>query len=157
MEELIEDLLVLAREGGNTGETEPVDLGELLSDCRETVSAPEASFVVDTDRQIRADRSRLQQLFENLVRNAIEHGRPDVTVTVGDLADGFYVADDGPGIPAEEHEQVFETGFTTTEDGTGLGLNIVKQIADAHGWDVAVTESDDGGARFEFTGVDVVE
>ncbi|MFC6873083.1 PAS domain S-box protein [Halobellus marinus] len=157
MEELIEDLLVLAREGGNTGETEPVDLGELLSDCQETVSAPEASFVVDTDRQIRADRSRLQQLFENLVRNAIEHGRPDVTVTVGDLADGFYVADDGPGIPAEEREQVFETGFTTTEDGTGLGLNIVKQIADAHGWDVAVTESDDGGARFEFTGVDVVE
>ena len=64
------------------------------------------------------------------------------------LADGgFAVADDGPGIPADDRDRVFESGYTTG-DGTGLGLAIVKTIAEAHGWTVSVTESDAGGARF---------
>ena len=81
----------------------------------------------------------------------------DLTVTVGTLAEaddtttGFYVADDGPGIPAEDRQKVFERGYTTAKDGTGFGLAIVEDIATAHGWTVRATESDDGGARFEFT------
>ncbi|WP_436927796.1 histidine kinase N-terminal 7TM domain-containing protein [Halosimplex amylolyticum] len=74
-----------------------------------------------------------------------------LTVTVGALDDGFFVEDDGPGIPAEIRGDIFESGFTTRESGTGLGLSIVKTIADAHGWTSAVTESPEGGARFEFT------
>jgi PAS domain S-box-containing protein len=76
----------------------------------------------------------------------------DLRVEVGVLDDdpGFYVADDGPGIPAGEHDTVFEMGYTTSEDGTGFGLAIVESIADAHGWDVELTASEDGGARFEF-------
>jgi nitrogen-specific signal transduction histidine kinase len=85
--------------------------------------------------------------------DAVEHGRDDVTVTVGDLETGFYVADDGPGVPADERESVFDAGYSTATDGTGFGLSIVKQIADAHGWDVTLTESEAGGARFEITGV----
>ncbi|WP_225335660.1 ATP-binding protein [Halomicrobium urmianum] len=87
----------------------------------------------------------------------VEHGGPDVVVTVGRLRDGrgFYVADDGPGIPEDEREHVFESGYSTDDDGTGLGLSIVRTVAEVHDWDVAVTESDAGGARFEFTGVDL--
>jgi signal transduction histidine kinase/PAS domain-containing protein len=81
-------------------------------------------------------------------------GGPVVTVTLGDTEDGFYVADDGPGIPDSERADVFEHGFTTSADGTGFGLSIVADVADAHGWTVSVTESDAGGARFEFSGVD---
>ena len=73
---------------------------------------------------------------------------PSVTVQVERLADGgFAVADDGPGIPADDRDRVFESGYTTG-DGTGLGLAIVKTIAEAHGWTVSVAESDAGGARF---------
>jgi PAS domain S-box-containing protein len=77
-----------------------------------------------------------------------------VTVTVGTLADGFYVEDDGPGIPPGRRNRVFDSGYTSAEGGTGLGLNIVKRIVDAHGWEIVVTEGSDGGARFEITGVE---
>jgi len=88
--------------------------------------------------------------------DAVEHG-DDVQVWVGLLEDddGFYVADDGPGIPDADRENVFEHGYTTAEEGTGLGLSIVRRIAEAHGWDVRVTESADGGARFEITDVEL--
>ena len=88
--------------------------------------------------------------------DSVEHAGPDVTVTVGVRPDGrgFYVADDGPGIPEAEREAVFDPGYTTSESGTGFGLSIVSEIATAHGWTVSVTEADGGGARFEVTGVD---
>jgi len=76
-----------------------------------------------------------------------------VTVTVGELSDGFYVEDDGPGIPPEARSKVFERGYTTGEDGTGLGLSIVDQIVGAHGWSIRVTEGATGGARFEISGL----
>jgi PAS domain S-box-containing protein len=76
-----------------------------------------------------------------------------VTITVGALDDGFYVEDDGPGIPEDLRDRVFESGYSG-EGGTGLGLNIVKRIADAHGWSVRATESAAGGARFEIAGVE---
>jgi signal transduction histidine kinase len=79
-----------------------------------------------------------------------------VTVRVGDLGDGFYVADDGPGIPADRREDVFEPGYSTARDGTGFGLSIVRELADLHGWTVRATESESGGVRFEITGVEVV-
>jgi len=159
MEALVDDLLALAREGEDAVEIEPLGLGDLSEDCWRNVAANGAELVVDTDATVYADRSRLARLLENLFGNAAEHGTDDgdgdaaearVTVTVGDTDDGFYVADDGVGIPPEEREQVFESGYSTSLDGTGFGLRIVAQIADSHGWTVDVTESEAGGARFEF-------
>jgi signal transduction histidine kinase len=69
--------------------------------------------------------------------------------------DGFYVADTGPGIPESQRDAVFEPGETSNSDGTGFGLTIVKRVAEAHGWDVQVVDGADGGARFEFTDVEL--
>ena len=85
--------------------------------------------------------------------DSVEHGGANVTVTVGALDDGFYVADDGPGIPAAARDTVFEAGYSTAADGTGFGLRIVERVADAHGWTVELAESEAGGARFEVRGV----
>ncbi|MFB6107619.1 MAG: sensor histidine kinase [Haloplanus sp.] len=74
---------------------------------------------------------------------------PGTNITVGALEDGFYVADDGPGIPPDERDRVFEPGFSTRDDGTGLGLAIVDRIVAAHGWELTLTTSTNGGARFE--------
>ncbi|MFC6940612.1 GAF domain-containing sensor histidine kinase [Salinirubellus sp. GCM10025818] len=158
MEALIDDLLVLAREGQEISDTGPVPLSEVIEECWSFVATEGATLEIRMDPTVRADGSRLQQLFENLFRNAIEHGGEDVTVRVGTLEDdpGIYVEDDGPGIPAEERSRVFEDGYSTSEDGTGFGLVIVRQVVDAHDWNVDVTESESGGARFEITGVDIV-
>ncbi|WP_424018674.1 PAS domain S-box protein [Halorientalis pallida] len=157
MEAMIDDLLGLARDGQFVEETEPVALAPLLARCRESVDAERFSLAVETDATVVADPSRLRRLFENLVRNSVEHGDPSVTVRVGSLPDGFYVEDDGPGIPPGDQERVFEIGYTTATEGTGLGLAIVESIAEAHGWSVRVTDAAaSGGTRFEVTGVELV-
>jgi len=154
MRRLIDDLLTLSRRGDIVDSTAPVELVDLSESTWQTVQTEDATLSVETDRVIVADRNRLEQLFGNLYRNAVEHGVPTVTVTVGDVSDGFLVADDGPGIPTEARDDVFEAGYSATSDGTGLGLEIVRQICDAHGWAVVATESRDGGARFEITGTE---
>jgi len=151
---LIEDLLTLAREGEQASERETVDLAKMCDGCWQNVEAVDATLVNEADRRVRADPGRLKQLLENLMRNAVEHGGEAVTVTIGDLEDGFYIADDGSGIPVEERDQVFDAGYSTATEGTGFGLNIVQEIAEAHNWTARVAESDDGGAQFEITGVE---
>jgi len=165
METLIENLLTVAREGVPVDEISDVDLDEVAADAWATAETENCTLRSEGGGfRIRADRSRLRQLLENLFRNSAEHGSIDdsegssdaVTVTVGPLSgrSGFYVADDGPGIPPVERERVFGMGYTTTNEGTGFGLSIVSEIAGAHGWDISVVESEDGGARFEITGTE---
>ena len=157
MNTLIEDLLTLARGGKYVSETEIVDLADLSEDCWRNVDTADANLRTPIENMIRADRSRLAQLLENLFRNAVVHGGDDVTVTVGKLTDGFYVEDNGVGIPEDERDDVFGTGYSTAEDGIGFGLSIVNQIAEAHGWEIRVTDGEDGGARFEIAGVTAAE
>jgi PAS domain S-box-containing protein len=213
IDDLLDSLLTLARHGDHVTETEPVALGDLVRSSWQNVDTAGAEIRVVSDLTLRADRSRLQQVVENLVRNAVEHGStssrtasddavehgstsPDsdarqdagsgasepsvadapedavehgttgtdqpedesvLRVEVGTIPGGFYVADDGPGVPEEDRDAVFDAGFSTAEDGTGFGLSIVQEVIDAHGWSADLTESADGGARFEITGVDIVE
>ncbi|ELZ27659.1 PAS/PAC sensor signal transduction histidine kinase [Halosimplex carlsbadense 2-9-1] len=149
---LIEDVLTLAREGEAVSDPEPVDLGDVARRAWTVVETGDATLTVETDATLLADASRLQQLLENVVCNAVEHGGEDVTITVGDLGErqGFFVADDGAGVPEAHRDSVFDAGYSTDDDGTGLGLSIVRTIAEAHGWETDVTESESGGARFEF-------
>ena len=249
MDALVADVLTLAREGETVSDPEFVSLADTAHLAWASVDTATARLDVDTDATVLADRGRLQRLFENLMRNAVEHGstssrsqahgnsvehgstssraQPDdvteqssvgsqtagqsddavehgstsprsqahgnsaelrsasnrtatqsgdsaehdstsgrstagaddggVTVRIGTFAAdgphddaGFFVADDGPGIPVAERDRVFEAGYSTSDDGTGFGLDIVRSIASAHGWAADVTESDRGGARFEF-------
>ncbi|MFC5278747.1 PAS domain S-box protein [Halorubrum rubrum] len=154
MEDLITNVLSLAKRGQVIDETESVDLDAFVSDCWKTVATRSVTLRNEASGTVRADPARLRQLFGNLFRNSVEHGGVNATVTVDDLPDGFYVEDDGPGIPDDERDDAFESGHTTAEDGTGFGLAIVERIVEAHGWTVSVTEGEAGGARFEFTGVD---
>ena len=197
MNQLIDDLLTLTDR--REVEPSPVSLRTVVDRSWANVATDDATLRHEVDETIRADGSRLEQVFENLFRNSVEHGPTgsraesggtseasiprddgeagssaehgltssrsasadatdpsDLTITVGRLPDGFYVADNGRGIPADERERVFESGYSTEQGGTGLGLAIVRDVIEAHGWEISVTSSPKGGARFEITGVERV-
>jgi signal transduction histidine kinase len=158
MEAMIENLLTMARADTVVDDTEEIELKQLVTESWETTRTADAILETALDGAVvTGDPNLLRNVFENLFRNAVEHNDAPVTVTVGILpdAEGFYVADDGSGIPTEERERVLDHGYSTRETGTGLGLAIVEELASAHGWSVTLTDSDSGGARFEFTGVDI--
>ena len=168
MDELISDTLMLARGGRDVTDEDLIPVHELSVSCWEMIQAPAAELTVSGEFTIIGDSVRTRQILENLFRNSVQHGGPSVSIRVGPLdemrisnrirpeagIDGFYVEDDGPGIPAGNRDRIFEAGETTDEDGTGFGLAIVEEIVTAHGWDIAVTEGTNGGARFEITGVE---
>lgn len=154
MEAIISGTLTLARSGTVIDAPESVSVTDVAGQAWNTVETKQGTIEIETLPPIRADPDRLQQLFENLFRNAVEHAGQAVTVRVGALPEGFYVEDDGPGIPEDHRDTVFDAGFTTNPEGTGFGLSIVKQIVDAHGWELSVSNGSVGGARFEIAGVE---
>ncbi|WP_284010885.1 PAS domain S-box protein [Haloarcula pelagica] len=149
MDALIDDLLTLARANETITDRESVDITRIVEECWSNVETGDATLVTDVDCTIDADESRLKQVCENLVRNAIEHGGDDVTVTVGEFEEGVYIEDDGVGIPEDEYDDIFTAGYSTSDEGTGFGLSIVEQIVEAHDWEIRVTDGSKGGARFE--------
>ena len=159
MASVIDDLFALAHEGAAIDDREPVTLDEVVREAWTYVETADATLEIDADgdRVVSADRGRLAQVFENLFRNAIEHGGRGVRITVGTMREGIYVADDGSGVPAEKRDRIFDDGYSTNEHGSGVGLRITETIVDAHGWEIEVGESRSGGARFEITGVRFLE
>lgn len=173
MDQMVDDLLMLARAGQTVKDTEPVGLAAVASEAWEhaAVEGCELEVTIPDNTTVAADRNRLLRIFENLYRNASDHNDPPVTIQVGLLGDtdadtdldadgsertGFYVKDDGDGISADQRDEIFDHGYTTDSDGTGIGLSIVRDIVTAHGWDIEVTTGHDGGARFEISGVEIV-
>ena len=152
MDELIEVLLTMARQGQTVADPEPVSLETCATKAWATAETGEMTLRVDTDRTVPADPARLRQAFENLFRNANDHSEA-ATVVVTTTPEGFAVEDDGIGIDPDDREDLFAFGYSTNEEGTGIGLAVVKRIIEAHGWRITVGESDDGGACFEVTGV----
>lgn len=164
MEHLIEDVLVITRQREGALDRSPVSIEAVTRDAWQHVATDSATLRVTGSVEIKANQRRLLRLFENLFRNSIDHGvssgSPALTVEIGTLETdwkrgetGFYVADDGEGIPPEQRNQIFEDGFSTNASGTGLGLTIVREISRAHGWQITLNEGLDGGAQFEFSGV----
>ena len=156
IEDMIDVMLVLTRGREAVGERTSVQLADVVQDVWDEMDTFDATLEGDIDHVIQVDETYIRHLFWNLFENAVEHGGRDVTITVGELPTGFYVADDGPGIPVDERDAVFEAGFTTAaqQGGTGLGLAFVQKLAEVYEWDCMVTESAAGGARFEFANVD---
>ncbi|PSQ69992.1 MAG: ATPase, partial [Bacteroidetes bacterium QH_2_64_26] len=157
VDEIIEDVLALTwgNQDLDEDDLEACALAELAEDCWDHVDMSEGILQVEGRPVIKADERRLRRLLENLFRNSIEHAGETVTVWVGALSDGFFIEDDGPGIPEEKRGAVFEPGCSSQEGGTGLGLNIVKTVAEAQGWTISVTTGRDDGARFEVRGIEM--
>ena len=154
METIVEDTLTLARQGDTVGGMDAVSLSSVVEEGWKTADTGGGTLELDGEMKFRADVDRLRNLLENLFVNAVDHVDEGVVVRVGTTDEGFYVADDGAGIPESDRSDIFDPGYTTAASGTGFGLAIVKEIAEAHGWEVSVGDSAAGGARFDITGID---
>jgi signal transduction histidine kinase len=152
MEEIVTDLQTLARKGKPVEETTAVPLSAAVTEAWGFVDTDAASVDVARGGTIQADRGRQLSILENLFRNSVDHCPGAVSLTVRLREGGFSVADDGPGIPERNREQVFEYGVTTADDGTGLGLATVRTMAESHGWSVRVDPEYTDGTRFVFEG-----
>lgn len=131
-------------------EFEPVSLSETVERSWGMVETKAAALELGADVRFNAHRDSLQQLLENFISNAIRHGGDGVTVRIGAIEDdGFYIEVDGPRIAEEEREDALKPGYSTESEE----LAIAKEICDAHGWELRITEGDGGGSRLEITGV----
>ena len=155
MDAMIDDLLTMARAETAVSDTDSVVVADIAATAWDTTQTGDATLDCELPDSMRveADPSLLQNVFENLFRNSIVHNDASVRIEVGSIGNpestGFYVEDDGTGIPDSEKDEVFDHGHTTSDEGTGLGLSIVSDLVEAHGWTISVTDSDSGGARFE--------
>ena len=152
MEDILDDLRTLTREARDLGERERVAVSEVAERASRAVDTKDMAIGIEEIGTVEADPSRLQQAFENLFRNSVEHAGSGVTVRVEPTEEGFSVVDDGTGFAPEDRERLFVEGYTG-DDGTGLGLGIVRTVIEAHGWTIDATDADTGGARFEIAGV----
>jgi two-component system phosphate regulon sensor histidine kinase PhoR len=166
---LIEDLLTISElESGRVKlNLQAVPLASLMEkvfdDFKSRTAAKNVNLINQTpDLTVRADVVRLEQVLANLIDNAIKYGRPNGTVAAGARAaeDGqieIFIRDDGPGIPAESLERIFERFYrvdkarSREQGGTGLGLSIVKHIIQTHGGKVWAKSALGQGATFFFT------
>ena len=153
MQTLIDDMLLLARKGEVIDLVGPTRSHAVAERAWEAVKSRDAEFVIEGEAVIEADAPRLQQVFENLYRNSIEHGGPDLTVTVECTDSQIVIADDGYGFEGDPPP----LDAQTRESESGLGLAIVAKIVDAHGWEINATDGDEGGSRFEITGIEPAE
>ncbi len=144
LESLADQGLLFVKAGRELETQTELELATIAEECWTVTGAPADALTVE-ELQVYAEPERLRMLLNQLFDNAVVH-TDSVTVTVGPLADdrGFYVEDDGPGIPDRELEYVFDRGYTTVTERDGNGLALVEEIAGALGWAVDITESDEG-------------
>jgi len=161
IETLIDEALVMAREPAVIEvDLAPIDLDALATDCWESGDfgdpPADATLVVEEVGPIAADRDLLRRAIGNLLGNAFDHAGDAPAVRVGVDDRGIYVADDGPGLAADErseHGDVTEFGVSN-DGGTGIGRAIVERVAAAHGWTLEIGESADGGFEARLVGAE---
>ena len=160
-QQLVNDLLDLAR-SDQPVHREPVDLAALARQaCRDrNLSESMVRLAADTPATWRVDQRRVAQVLANLLDNAERYGAGPVSVRLSRDGDTGVVEvdDEGPGVPVEDREAIFDrfvrgraANYRGGGDGTGLGLALVAQHAAAHGGDASVSDRPEGGARFRIT------
>lgn len=164
MEKLLQDILSYARiDQGNAAADEDAVAGHQLLEDVVSLIAPPTGFIITVDQRfngISVPRMPLQQIFHNLIHNAVKHHSGDsgrIDVGVRDIGErfAFTVADDGPGIDPKYHQKIFEMFQTlkpqSQKDGSGMGLALTKKHVDAHGGQITVESAPGRGSRFSFT------
>lgn len=155
-EQLVDDVAGMLKSGKVVGDREEVDLGRVARNVWESLDRYSEDYTIKVEDSpvVMANRGAVRRMFDNVLGNSIEHGETPIKVQIGGLEDGFYIEDNGPGIPEKNREKVFKQGFSTKEssDGTGIGMASVRQIVLAHDWQIDIEDAQKlDGVRFIIT------
>lgn len=160
MEGLIDGILQYSRAGRVHEAPGPVDVGALVHDVVDLLAPPEGSVTIAPDLpQVVGERTSLQQVFQNLIGNALKHAGAGARIAItgkdaGEFCE-FAVSDDGPGIAAEFHDRIWGI-FQTLQprdkiEGAGIGLTLVRKLVETQGGTVRLVSAPGAGATFTFT------
>ena len=157
MDHLIHGILTYSKVDAEDALIELVDLNDVINNCIKILHIPENTKVLFDQKLpiIKADKFRIQQLFQNLISNAVNYiDKPEGLVSIGFSQDNknyiFYVKDNGPGIAKENQEKIFKIfqSFTQHESSTGIGLSIVKRIVDNYNGSISIESELTKGTTF---------
>ena len=156
MEEIIDYTYTLAQEGDSIGHLTEIELAEIVRQSFHAVQARAATLENEVGCTIEADHGRLSYLFEMLFENSIERANTAITIRVDQLANGpgFYVTDDGPKPSLVDQPSTARSAHLGGSGTEAMDMSAVRRIANAHGWHFRIRNGADGGARFEFHGVE---
>lgn len=149
IENILEDVLYITKSNTDELNKQNITLKSIANECWKNLNVKNSELKINTDKIISQNKKLSSRLFENLFKNSIEHSGDNVRITIGGTKNGFYVEDNGTGIPKNKRGKIFNQNYSTSETGEGLGLSIVEHVCDVHGWTISITESKTGGARFE--------
>jgi len=160
VEAIADEAATIASGRVDPDDLERVDLAEVAESAWTHVEpmAEETELTVEDSDTLFVNPKLMEHVFENLFQNSVTHaggffrGGEDsdpLQIRVGTTDDGFYFEDTGRGIPERDRHRVFDWGYTTHPEGEGIGLPLIRRFITAHDWSVRVTESEEGGARFE--------
>lgn len=150
---IVDEVVKLTTQWSHETDPQTQWLSSVAREVWDDLATDAATLEVDADTRIHADLESVRFLLDILFENAVQHGGPAVTVSVGVVENGFYVADDGEGFATDDHDEVLAAGYASDSSGSGLGLFIARRVAETNGWELSATSSVDDGARFDVTGV----
>lgn len=165
MKRMINSLLEYSRVHTEASSFSKTDMNHVFEATRQDlellIDESDATVSVDELPTIEADRDQIGQVFQNLVKNALEHARKDgvpeieVTTSEREKEHMFAVSDNGPGIPEDQQDDIFKIfnrgSNASNGDNTGIGLAITQRIVQRHGGDIWVESELDSGTTFTFT------
>lgn len=145
MDEIIEELLALSGKPEDF-KKEELKLSEIFRTAYSFVDV-EPEYSIEGDLEFSASSSGVTRMFENMIRNTVEHNE-DASIVVGTIEKGFYYEDDGQ--LDENPEKITEYGYTGGSAGSGVGLSVVQRVSEIHDWDLNVVRNSENGLRLEF-------
>ncbi|MFQ5980174.1 MAG: PAS domain S-box protein [Candidatus Heimdallarchaeota archaeon] len=142
--QLLRRSVVLANAGMVIEKTQEFNLTQLVRDVAKPIIPEHIGFELEELPTVRADPEKLSQVFQNLLENAIRHGKPskiELRSRIGEECVCLLITNDGETILPENRSEIFKQGFSTKEETSGLGLTIVQKIVEAHGWEITLTDA----------------
>lgn len=156
IDKLVDDMIVLTSAKDDM-KIENIDVKKSTKDVWKNIDQNDINIQYRQSANLMANETQFKQIIKCLIENTIEHTSGDVTfyVDVNKSTNEIIFGDDGCGIDEKHIQNVFDGGYSTNPNGNGLGLKIVDEIVQEHGWNITIGSNHDDGTEFRISNVNI--